>query len=88
MTAPRTPEPSPLAGEGGPEQREGPGEGAIHGLRASGAPPHSASRSRSTPPSPARGEGSPTAAAEPRNDDDEGFKVRATATATAKEIAR
>ena len=53
QAAPHTRLPSPLAGEGGPERSEGPGEGS----RAMKETPHPARAPRS-PPSPARGEGS------------------------------
>jgi len=63
MSAPQTPFPSPLAGEGAERQRREAGEGASSLLRTCGTPPHPASRTMSAqPPSPARGEGGASSA--------------------------
>ena len=58
MSEPRTPLPSPLAGEGGRSERseDRPGEGALP-LGKSRTHPSPASRLRRSAPSPARGEG-------------------------------
>ena len=56
MSEPRTPSPSPPAGEGGRERSERPGEGAFN------KHPSPASRLRRSAPSPARGEGTEFAA--------------------------
>jgi hypothetical protein len=72
MSAPRTPEPSPLAGEGGEPRGRAyaagvslaacePGEGAsAHDSGEANPSPASLARARSAP-SPARGEGEPAA---------------------------
>src|SRR5215470_7595618 len=60
MSDPRTPSPSPPAGEGGRERSERPGEGAIN------KHPSPASRLRRSVPSPARGEGTEQASRAPR----------------------
>jgi very-short-patch-repair endonuclease len=56
MSERRTPRPSPLAGEGGRERSERPGEGFLAKV------PSPASRLRRSAPSPARGEGKEPAA--------------------------
>jgi very-short-patch-repair endonuclease len=60
MSEPRTPSPSPPAGEGGRERSERPGEGDFN------KHPSPASRLRRSAPSPAGGEGREQAAREPR----------------------
>ena len=60
MSEPRTPSPSPPAGEGGRERSERPGEGAFN------KHPSPASRLRRSAPSPAGGEGPEQASRAPR----------------------